>query len=234
MKEITIGIPLYNSMPTQSFLSILKMLHNMGNKFNVIYTSNYPIESARNEIVRRFLKRDSDYLLFIDSDQILPENVLQRLMGLGDVVSGISFKKAYPYYPTIYKNAGEKFQPVVDYPKNKIIEVDAVGMFCTLVKREVFENMERPWFEFGQTSDGELIGEDLMFCRKAKDLGFSIRSDTGLIVPHVGAIIDERAFQNTRLALNVIRKGKYAEVKKFIDGLTAEDIKRITDISEEF
>ena len=194
--------------------------------------------TARNTIVERFLKRDSDYLLFLDSDQIFkPENLFQRLKNLNvDIAAGISFKKAYPYYPTIYRDYdGERFQPITNYPRNKIIEVDAVGMFCTLIKRKVFEVMESPWFEFKRTKDKkELISEDLVFCRKAKQLGFIIKVDTSLIIPHVGAIIDDRTFQHTRLALNILHNKKNEAIEKFVNELTKKDIERMVDISEEF
>ncbi len=193
---------------------------------------------ARNTIVERFLKRDSECLLFLDSDQLFkPKNLFQRLLDINaDIAAGISFKKAYPYYPTIYRDYdGERFQPISNYPRNKIIEVDAVGMFCTLIKREVFERMKPPWFEFKKTKDkGELIGEDLVFCRKAKQLGFVIKVDTSLIIPHVGGIIDDRTFQHTRLALNLVH-GKVKDLaKKFVSEMSKEDIERMVDISEEF
>ena len=234
MKELTIGLPLYNNLPTQSFLSILKMLHHFDFKYNIIYTSNYPIEIARNTIIQKFLKRDSDYLLFIDSDQILPSNTFQLLKSVdADIVSGVSFKKAYPYYPTIYKAVGQKYKPITNYPKNSVINVDAVGMFCTLIKKRIFDIIEYPWFHFERLDD-EFIGEDMLFCREAKKHNFTIKANTNLIIPHVGGIIDDRTFQHTRFALNILYGNKKQVANRFISELSKEDIERMVDTSEEF
>ena len=54
-------------------------------------------------------------------------------------------------------------------------------MACTLIKREVLENMPQPWF-FPTNN-----GEDLSFCKRATDAGYKIYCDTELICGHVGS-----------------------------------------------
>ena len=227
--KLIIGIPLYNNIPIQSFLSIMKLVKNLQVSYDIIYTSNYPIDIARNVIVNKFLKKKGKYLLFLDSDNLFSPDVYERLLDLNsDIATGISFKKVYPYYPTIYRRDGDKFRPMVDYPKNKVIEVDACGMACCLIKREVFEKIELPYFESRMISDSDFMGEDFNFCKKAVFHGFSIKADTGLIVPHVGAIVDDRTYLSVRLALKMIKEGN----SEFTEGMKREDILRMADIGE--
>lgn len=203
MHVITIGFPLYNNMPVESFLSILKMLVQQTTAkgtVHLIHTRNYPVHLARDHIAKEFLKnKESEYLLFLDSDNIFPENLIQRLLEIdADISSAVSFKKECPYEPTMYKKtAGKKYQSIEEYQENEIIEVDAVGMACCLIKRKVFETIKSPWYEFTILEDG-FIGEDLTFCKKVKEAGFTIKVDTGLVAAHVGGIIDNKTFKGVR------------------------------------
>lgn len=239
MKELTIGIPLYNNMPIQSFLSILRLLKNLKEPYEVIYTYNYPVEIARNTIVERFLKRDSDHLIFIDSDNIFPDDMFAKLFNMillkADIATGISFKKAYPFYPTIYQRHGEIFKPITDYQRDSIIDIDACGMACCMIKREVFEKMEFPWYEVvihDFTEDEGIMGEDLCFCKKAKQMGFNIMADTGLVIPHIGGVIDERTYFAVRNVFYTLKEMRQGD-KKWFGELSGEEIKRMVDIKEQ-
>jgi hypothetical protein len=74
-----------------------------------------------------------------------------------------------------------------------LFEVDAAGTGCLLVHRSVLETMQDKcdtnqgkdwaWFWDGPI-DGEWIGEDLLFCRRVRALGFPIYAHTGAILPH--------------------------------------------------
>lgn len=225
---LTIGMPLYNNMPIETFLSVLKLFDSIDkNQFCLINTRNYPIHQARNFIVEQFLKKEnSDYLLFLDSDMIFEneKDFVKKLFDVGaDISSALAFKKIYPYEPTIYRRSGEKYQSINNYEKNKTIEVDGVGMACCLIKKEVFEKLKNPWYEFKRLSNGEFLGEDLTFCKKAKKTGFVIKVDTSLIASHVGGIIDNRTFQATRIAFQLLRNDKDV-AKKLIEGLGNKEI----------
>lgn len=204
--HITIGMPVYGNVPAESFGSITNFIFECvgQRKFNFDFTTvlHLPVDLARNKIVANLINnKPSDYLLFIDSDMIVPSNLVQRLLDIdADIASALCFKKWPPHYPCIYKFDGENFKSIEDYPTNKIIEVDGVGMACCLIKRKVFETIKQPWFSFKEIVDQEkkviyVLGEDLVFCKKVKDNNFSIKVDTRLVCGHVGGIIDEKTFK---------------------------------------
>ena len=221
---ITIGMPLYNNMPIETFLSVLKILDSVDKKeYSFVNTRNYPIHYARNYLAEQFLKnKKSDYLLFLDSDMIFTneETFIKRLLEIdADISSALAFKKGFPYEPTMYKKepVGEKCKSIEEYEEGEIIEVDAVGMACCLIKRKVFETIKQPWFGF-ITLEDDFLGEDLTFCKKAKEAGLTIKVDTGLIAAHVGGIIDNKTFKGVRN----LRKGElYPQIR--------EDIKKIIE-----
>lgn len=211
--HIMIGVPLYNVMPVESFMSFNNLLFEMltrmkGKKdfsFSFTNTKGLSVDQARNNIATRFLKdKDSNYLLFLDSDMIFSPNFVDHLLDVdADVVTGLAFKKWYPHYPTIYTYDGKDFKSIIDYPQNKVIEIDGCGMACCLIKKEVIEKIKQPWFKFEEIRKPELeqifvLSEDLVFCKKVKKAGFTIKCDTGLVCGHVGGVIDERTYQGIR------------------------------------
>jgi hypothetical protein len=57
-----------------------------------------------------------------------------------------------------------------------------------LIKREVFEGMSEPWFDMPwQTTRGSM-GEDVFFCKKARELGHKIYIDHDVSheIGHIG------------------------------------------------
>jgi hypothetical protein len=79
------------------------------------------------------------------------------------------------------------------YPLDSIIEVDAVGTGCLLIHRSVLLDMQQKatpnqgkdwaWFVEGAI-DGIYFGEDLLFSKRLKSMGYKIHAHTGAILPH--------------------------------------------------
>jgi len=211
--HILIGFTLYNNMPVETFMSWNNMMFDLltatskdeNFSFSVTNTKGMVTDQARNNIVSRFLHQREpkcDYLLFLDSDMIFPSNLVERLLDLkADIATGLAFKKWYPHQPTIYKLEGRDFVSILNYPQNKVIKIDGCGMACVLIKRKVFEKIPEPWFEFKpirRFGRKMILSEDLVFCKKAKKVGFTIKCDTSLVCGHVGGVIDERTYQGVR------------------------------------
>jgi len=138
------------------------------------------VYAAREQAAKYLLESGCDSLLFIDSDMVVPMDLVPRLIEADkDIVSGLAFKRVPGYEPCIFKKCDrEGTEFYLDYPKG-LIEVQGVGMACTLIKRKVFETVPKPWF-FPEPN----IGEDLAFCIRAKEQGFKIYCDTNLICGH--------------------------------------------------
>jgi len=138
------------------------------------------VYAAREQAAKYLLESGCDSLLFIDSDMVVPMNLVPRLIEADkDIVSGLAFKRVPGYEPCIFKKCDrEGTEFYLDYPKG-LIEVQGVGMACTLIKRKVFEILQTPYF-FPMPN----IGEDLAFCVRAREAGFRIFCDTELICGH--------------------------------------------------
>jgi len=139
------------------------------------------VYTAREQAAETFLSGEYDALLFVDSDMVVPVDLLTKLIEADkDVVSALAFRRTAPYEPCIFKKCNTKDAKFyLDYPKG-LVEIQGVGMACTLIKRRVFETVPRPWFFPHKT-----LGEDLSFCVRARKTGFKIFCNTELKCGHV-------------------------------------------------
>ena len=176
------------------------------------------LSKQRNRVVKQFLDgTKSDWLLLIDSDEQLSVEAFDKLLETAHdkerpVVAGLVFAgfgiEGAPYpkpVPAIFQDAPEGFLPLYKYDKNSVFEIDAAGTGCLLIHRSVLEKMRETadknqgpdwcWFWDGPV-DGNWIGEDLLFCRRIRALGFPIYVNTGAILPHQKSYwLDERHHQ---------------------------------------
>lgn len=161
---------------------------------------------SRNVVVKTFLEQtDADWLLMIDSDERLSLETWHKLIDSAHdkdrpIVSGLVFAAFFDDQdglrpvPTIYRMDPEKGLEAIDaYPIDKLIEVDATGTGCLLIHRSVLLDMQNQatpnqgkdwaWFVEGAI-DGTYFGEDLLFSKRLKSMGYKIFAHTGAILPH--------------------------------------------------
>ena len=161
---------------------------------------------SRNVVVKTFLETtNANWLLMIDSDERLSLDTWHKLIDSAHdkdrpIVSGLVFaaffdgEDALRPVPTIYLMDSERgLQPIDGYPENQLIEVDAVGTGCILIHRSVLLEMQKQatpnqgknwaWFVEGAI-DGTYFGEDLLFSKRLKSMGYKIFAHTGAILPH--------------------------------------------------
>lgn len=176
------------------------------------------LSRARNNIVYNFLAHPSkaDWLLMLDSDQQLTLDGFDKLVAAAHdterpFVAGLYFG-AWPgeFYPTpvplIFNTVpgrADRFRPIVEYPRDQVIEVESAGTGCILVHRSVLEKIgeqadpqhETAYFTDGTSAprwcwfrdmpvNGEWFSEDHYFCAAARQVGFTLHAHTGVVLPH--------------------------------------------------
>jgi len=194
-----------NSMLAQDLIHIAinpsQRFHNLVQVGNIGLTTR-----SRNLVVKTFLETtNAAWLLMIDSDERLSIENFNKLVDAAHdkdrpIVSGLVFAAFFDNddalrpVPTIYRMDPEKGLEAIDgYPINEIIEVDAVGTGCILIHRDVLLEMQKQttpnqgkdwaWFVEGAIN-GTYFGEDLLFSKRLKSMGYKIHAHTGAILPH--------------------------------------------------
>lgn len=195
MSKILIGVPSGASVPVpfqQSLPDAVKITRKEGkvDYYNVRGTNTV---TARNKIVYYMLQRDFTHLLFLDSDMWFPKKSLSKLLADDkDIVGGFYVRKRKGFLPNAftlnYRTPDGKYMTEV---VTELKEVEAIGTGCLLVRREVFEKLGKPWFEYHSSTDDDchMVTEDLVFCEKAKEAGYQVWCDGTIQCGHVGSFI---------------------------------------------
>lgn len=165
--------------------SLLELVAFSNHDFHfVVATEGYTISENRNYIAIQAIKNNSDYLFFVDDDMVFPSDTLERLLARQkDIIGVASRSRCLPLKSTVQLLDGTILS---EFPK-ELKEVKQVGTGIMLVKMEVFEKIDKPYFNTKTHINGfTLQGEDAWFCEKAKEKGFKIWCDGTLSVKHIG------------------------------------------------
>jgi len=179
--------------------SQLKALGELGvSEFWQLFNRVFPLDLNRNRLVEAGLKLGADFFFFLDADLIFPEglipNLVQGLFRAGaevGIYSGLYFKKTAPHQPvpSLKNVAGDEqlMNPIWYEADRGPVECDVVGMGAALIRRQVFEAISPPWFEYERyRKTGEMtVTEEVPFCRKVKAAGFGILADPDLSCGHL-------------------------------------------------
>lgn len=149
----------------------------------------FDIPASLNQLVDTLLYSDGAWLWLMGDDHVIPPETLTRLLSHEkDIIVPLCLTRVAPYKPVIYSefdDTTKKRQTVNldNHPNGGLIEVHSAGNGGMLIRREVFETMPRPWFEYGRV-DPTSITEDVHFCDKARELGYDIWCDLDTALGH--------------------------------------------------
>lgn len=211
---VVLGVPAMDAVIHYSVLAQWDYLLHHYRAVFVIKDNTY-IDMARNQIVSQGASiakaaygKDPDYYLFVDADSVIGK---RHPSGNGDVTMRPDFidRLIWRNVPIISGSYVKKRDPVAQLPvfgrgnpsepfmytieEGRMIEVDWVGGGYLLVKGEVFAKIDSPWFQnrnepIDNGPNYRLVGEDVYFCRKAKEAGFPIYVDLDVKIGHHGSI----------------------------------------------
>lgn len=168
---------------------------------------------ARERLSEWAIQCGADYMFMIDDDMMVPLDMFERLVKHEvDIVAPLAFMRLAPHKPVIFRvdkgydsMANREYyipRTVDNYPKDTLVECDGVGFGAALIKTSILEAIPKPWF---MSTTGH--GEDLLFCKKAKEAGFRVFMDTSVKLGHLGIppIIEEADYERENKT-NELRK----------------------------
>jgi len=106
-------------------------------------TRHSKTDTNRNALVYPFLNDDSDWIMWLDDDTIPPPLFITRLLEAQQpFVAGIYHVNNKYYHPLAYYRMEDGYyRPLVNYVLGELHQVDAVGMGCTLVHKDVYRKI---------------------------------------------------------------------------------------------
>jgi len=158
-----------------------------------IYPHLVPLDNARCMAVKEFLEDYWDFLCFVDDDIVPPLNCLRELLTAEkDIIAPVclTMKRddegfVFPMPVAHRYNSEGKYQP---YYGTGVEETDVVTGGMHLVRREVYEKMDRP-YAFTYHANGLVIySEDFYFSQQCQRLGYKLFTHFGLLCKHFGQV----------------------------------------------
>lgn len=158
---------------------------------------NSLVFDARNSIAWTATQNGFDRVLWLDSDMVFNDDLLNRLNadmdenGL-DYVSAFFTTRSAPVRPCVYKSltweqegphVNAHAEPYVDHPDG-LFDIAGSGLGAVLMKVELLEAVVEafgaPFYPL------PYLGEDLSFCWRVGRLGRRMVCDGGISVGHIG------------------------------------------------
>lgn len=162
-----------------------------GGKLYVFTSMGTLIANQRQELALEAMQANCSHILFLDTDMRFPKDTLDRLLAHDKPIVAANYAtRRMPIHSVAFKT-DKDLDCVYTTPESTGLEsVAAVGMGVMLIKREVFEKSELPWFHLGYSlKTHSFTGEDIFFCRAARRNGFDVLIDHDLSkeVRHIGS-----------------------------------------------
>ena len=220
-RKLMIAIPAYdgklNIKTAFALANLIPLASRHGVQIMLTHMSGCSIiTKARNALVDNFMTSDATDLLFVDADVIINPEAVMRLLALStnkDITAGIYPRRGADrkFFLDFFLDSNDKLV----FDVNGLMKIKSIGTGFMMIQRHVLETMiERhpEWRYYNNVDDthhvavfdfaienGEYIGEDYLFCRRAEREGFSVYLDPTISLPHIGTQEFERNFMEDAL-----------------------------------
>jgi hypothetical protein len=159
-------------------------------------TASASVVENLNTVIRQ-LRAEDEWVWIIGDDHVWEADCLTRLLAVIDenpeidVLVPLVTKRNPPWHLVVFRDAGTyqdgvpQWEPLAweEIPSSGVFEVDAAGSAGMLIRREVLDAVGEPWFA---NSDGTILNEDVLFCRRARELGYTIYATADVVMGHLG------------------------------------------------
>ena len=164
---------------------------------------NSLVYDSRNILSLIAIEQGFDRVMWFDSDMMFTPKTMSILTqdmdehGM-DMVTGLYFKRRPPYSPVIFDKLDEPeiFDdklPVShvttydDYPEDKLFPVKGCGFGCVMTSVPLLKAV---WDKFGPAfAPYKWAGEDISFCHRVNQLGYTIWCDSRVSCGHIGTYV---------------------------------------------
>lgn len=164
-------------------------------EFPYIQVGNSIVDIARLRQLEHFINNsEAEWFINIDCDELWSKDAITKLVkNDADIVSAPVHYKNPPYTPNffLYDRGLNQVMPVLEYINDKPFEVDGVGFGFIAIKRDaalqLYHHYGEKLFKSPRYNSwgNHVLGEDLSFCYRAKQLGLKIVVDPQVSVAHL-------------------------------------------------
>lgn len=174
--RLLIAVPTTDYIHADFMKSLAKLMKELQRKkidFDVELQTGTLVYIARNKLASKAVNDGYTHVLWLDSDMVFSEQIVDDLMFCGkEMVCGAFVSRRPPYgacvYNSIRKNQIEKVKEFGTKP----FRVDGCGFACVLMTAELLQAVMLKFGTAFQPTD--YYGEDLAFCWRVGQIGREI------------------------------------------------------------
>lgn len=205
--KILIAVPTFENIYPDTFKSIYD-LDVLDHDVLFEYVRGYDCATARNRIAQMALDKETDYVLMVDNDVVLPKDALLNLLETPvDVCLGYYAHrdgdnryrgrscvcKLYDEngnkhfnYPLESEYTADELKELKDSGQYRI-QIHGGGMGCAFIKTDVFNRIKYPWYDWVNYANEHrgMLSEDLYFCEGCRKNSIPIYTDTRVNCGHI-------------------------------------------------
>lgn len=203
--KILIAVPTFENIYPDTFKAIYD-LDVSGHDASFEYVRGYDCATARNRIAQIALDKQTDYVLMVDNDVVLPKDALVNLLDdARDVCLGFYAHRdsdniyrgrtcvcklydqngvAYFNYPLEGEYNAEELKALKEQGQFKV-RIHGGGMGCALIRTDVFKRIAYPWYDWVNYANKGMLSEDLYFCEACRKANIPIYTDTRVNCGHM-------------------------------------------------
>jgi Methyltransferase domain len=194
----------------QWYMSMQQLVAPPNSAHVYVQTLGNKMDDAYNALAEQSVASGAEFTMFVDDDTQLPPNTLVDLMTVlesGDpqvaMAGGIYTSRGHPVSPHVFKAYGQG--PYWKWKCGEVFPCFAVGSGAMMVRNEVFEKLEKPWFkkldsvaeieQYGDLFPHEgmkvgLVSVDIFFCQKLAKAGYKVMAHGGVLPIHWDITVD--------------------------------------------
>jgi len=172
LADILIGIP--SIRKDERFLkSFHVFFHSMPDKhkISVVWQKDKKLADAQNSIIDNYFEEGFDYVLFLDDDHWgHTYEMLECLINADTYMATIkSYSRHYPYSCSLMKKTGNSYAGIEN--GHGYQECDLSGFPMTLLRKDLFKKLERPYFRDNYSGSVRGWATDEEFCVRLNSVG---------------------------------------------------------------
>ena len=189
--KLLVAVPTVDYMPADFVKSLAGLSLKLGREripASVEIVSGTLVYIARNRLARRAIADEYTHVLWLDSDMVFSDSIVEDLLFCGkDMVCGAFVSRRPPYGPCVYTDISDPGDmKKVENFGTEPFRVDGCGFAAVLTTVSLLDAVQS---NFGTCfNPTERYGEDLAFCDRVKQLGREIWCEPTVRPGHIAHV----------------------------------------------